>query len=194
MTIKMKAGAVIAVLLAALLLFYKTGGDGRLVLEDIDGVRYGALDDAETNATVLLFMGAMCPISNQYAPEISSICDDYRSRGAECYLVFPEQGLTPQAAREHVSGYGLRFPAILDPDHRLTAKAGATITPEAAVFSREGALLYRGRIDDRHVDFGKSRRQAQRRDLRDALEAITEGRPVQIERTEAVGCFIEPIR
>ena len=66
-------------------------------------------------------------------------------------------------------------------------------TPEAAVFA-DGELVYRGRIDDRFVDFGKTRAAATTHDLAFALQAILDGRPVPESRTRAVGCFIPELK
>jgi hypothetical protein len=58
------------------------------------------------------------------------------------------------------------------------------------VYSPKRELLYRGRIDDRYVDFGKRRPEPMTHDLREALEAILAGRPVARPRTEPIGCDI----
>jgi hypothetical protein len=79
--------------------------------------------------------------------------------------------------------------ALRDPDHALVKAAGATITPEAAVFAG-GRFVYRGRIDDRYVDLGVERPAATKRDLAEALAAVIAGRPVTPPTTQAVGCFI----
>jgi hypothetical protein len=79
--------------------------------------------------------------------------------------------------------------ALRDPDHALVKAAGATITPEAAVFAG-GHVVYRGRIDDRYVDLGLERPAATKRDLADALTAVMSGKPVHPPTTQAVGCFI----
>ena len=67
------------------------------------------------------------------------------------------------------------------------------MTPEAAVFVPAATgprLAYRGRIDDRYVDFGRMRAQPTVHDLEDALAAILSGQAVPHETTPAVGCFI----
>jgi hypothetical protein len=79
---------------------------------------------------------------------------------------------------------------VLDPQHQWVGEAGATRTPEVAVFSPRRELLYRGRIDDRYVDFGQRRTEPTTHDLRDALEAILAGKPVAQSRTEPIGCDI----
>src|SRR6185436_14417885 len=95
------------------------------------------------------------------------------------------------AIRQHMAAfsYAGAVEALRDPDHALVKAAGATVTPEAAVFAG-GRFVYRGRIDDRYVDLGVERPAATKRDLADALSAIVAGRPVVPPTTQAVGCFI----
>ena len=64
------------------------------------------------------------------------------------------------------------------------------VTPEAAVFSADGRELYRGRIDNRMVDFGKERPAPTRRDLDDALASILNHKPVIDAIRPAVGCYL----
>ncbi len=58
------------------------------------------------------------------------------------------------------------------------------------MFSPNGKLLYRGRIDDRYVDFGKKREQPGHRDLKDALDAILKNEPVHSPDQPPIGCYI----
>jgi hypothetical protein len=96
--------------------------------------------------------------------------------------------------RKYMSEYGYTFGALRDPGHELVKLARARVTPEAAVFSSSGQLLYHGRIDDQYVDFGKFKRQASRHDLEDALRAVVAGKPVPVPETRAVGCFLADIQ
>jgi hypothetical protein len=72
----------------------------------------------------------------------------------------------------------------------LATFTGATTVPEAAVLSPRGDLLYLGRIDNRLEDFGQQRVRITEFDLRDALDAILNGKPVRNPRTHALGCSI----
>jgi len=172
-------------------LMVRFGTRTRHPLVDIDGIAHGTLENSEREVTVLFFLGTTCPISAQYAPEIIDICRDYESKGTACLLVFPEPSASPASLREYLREFGYKSPVLLDEGQTLVKKAGATVTPEAAVFSRSGEMLYRGRIDDRHASLGVSSPVASRQDLRDSLDAIVAGRPVASPRTNAVGCFIE---
>jgi len=106
------------------------------------------------------------------------------------WLVYPDPDEAPETIRRHLEEYGHPGRPTRDPDHALVRLTQATITPEVAVFTPAGELVYRGRIDDRFVDFGKARAAATRHDLVDAIDATLEGRPVETPRTRAVGCFI----
>jgi len=139
-------------------------------------------------AVVLLFIARDCPISNSYAPEIKRIMARYTPEGVAFTLVYPDTSLA--AAKEHAKGYGYTCPILLDPKHRLARRAGATVTPEAAVFAPNGKLLYRGRIDDLYFGLGQRRFTAATHDLREALDSVLSGKPVSTPRTKAIGCFI----
>jgi hypothetical protein len=142
---------------------------------------------------VVFFITNDCPISNGYAREIHRICDAFAGRAA-CFLNYVDPDLTPQLAAKHAADYGHGdYPAFVDTKHLLVQAAGATVTPEAVVIAPGGKIVYRGRIDNTYVTWGARRPEATERDLRAALDAVLQGRPVAAPRTKAVGCFITPL-
>jgi hypothetical protein len=82
------------------------------------------------------------------------------------------------------------MPVVRDTVQELVRHTGVTVTPEVAVIGPGGRVLYRGRIDDRYLDFGKDRPQPTERTLERALEAVLQGKPVPVRETQAVGCFL----
>jgi hypothetical protein len=144
----------------------------------------------ELKATVFLFLSVDCPISNRYAPEIRRLHDSLTPRGIGFRIVYPNPAELPAAIRIHLKEYNLPAVALRDPEQELAKYANATITPEAAVYDREGRRVYLGRIDDRYVSLGVQRPAATQHDLADALAALLAGRGVAQARTPAVGCFI----
>ena len=155
-------------------------------------------EDAAARAVVLLFTRTDCPISNRYAPEVRRVYEKYVSQGVRFYLVYPDRDETAAAIEKHRSEYGYAMPAIQDKSHEWVARASAKVTPEAALFlpSPNGGwrLVYHGRIDDRYIDFGKSRREAGVHDLQNAIEAALAGRKVAQPVTKAIGCYIADLR
>jgi hypothetical protein len=160
----------------------------RALPSDLDGRPLDPLA-VPAAATVLVFSSPTCPLSNRLAPELARLHRRFAVQGARFYLVYPDRDETLSALRRHALEHGYPFAAVRDPDHRLVARAGATVTPEAAVFV-SGRLVYRGRIDDRFVDFGKERPEPTRHDLADALAAILAGRSPPQATTVALGCSI----
>jgi hypothetical protein len=145
---------------------------------------------ASVKAIVFLFTSVDCPVSNRYAPVVTRLNDTFTPRGVRFWLVYPNPFDTPEAIREHVKAFGYSSTALLDPEHALAKLAQATITPEAAVFDRDGREHYHGRLDDRFVSLGVERPAPTRHDLEDAISAVLAGKPVAQPSTQAVGCFI----
>ena len=162
-----------------------------LTLPDLNDRPVQPLRLASSGTTVFLFTRTDCPISNRYAPEVNRLAAEFPN--ARFWLVYVEPHQTTEALRKHASDYGYRFSALYDSKHELVRLTEVSVTPEAAVFTA-GKLVYRGRIDDRYVAFGKSRQTATVHDLEQVLQAATAGKPVPFRETKSVGCFIEDLK
>ncbi len=165
--------------------------DSRVV--DLRGQAVDPLATSGAGAVVLVFTRTDCPLSNRYAPTLRRLHDRFARRGAAFWLVYPDGTEPVDAIRRHGRDFGFGFRALRDPDHALVALTGATVTPEAAVFVAGAAgprMVYRGRIDDRAVDLGRTRPRPTTRDLEQVLEALAAGKTVAPRTTPAVGCFL----
>jgi AhpC/TSA family len=160
-------------------------------LPDLDGRLVDPFaPPAGTRATVLLFISTDCPISNRYAPDVRRLHDQYASDGVVFRLIYPNPADSVDDIRDHLKAFSYPGTALRDPHHDAVKRAGATITPEAAVYDSEGRLAYRGRIDDRYSAVGIERATATRHDLQDAIAATIAGKPVTPRFTQAVGCYV----
>ena len=177
----------------ALLRFGEAGLSTQLSLLDLEGRQVDPLKQTDAKATVFLFTRTDCPISNRYTPELQRLQAKFQSDNVRFWLVYPDPDESVKAIREHVKEYGYSWGVLRDLQHGLVRKTQVKVTPEAAVFV-SGRMVYRGRIDDRYVDFGKARAKPTQHDLEQALQAILEGRPVERAITRAVGCFIPDLQ
>jgi len=82
---------------------------------------------------------------------------------------------------------------MVDREHVLIDATGAAITPTAVVVRSDETIAYRGRIDNFFAAIGKSRRVVTEHDLREALDAVFAGRPVEKAETPVVGCYIDDL-
>jgi hypothetical protein len=159
-----------------------------VALKDVNGRSHTPLSQRDSKATVLFFLLPDCPISNAYAPEIRRICTTYAAKKVAAFIVHADPDVSAADAKKHAKDYSLSCPVLLDPAHVLVERTGVTVAPEVAVIAPDGKVVYRGRIDDWYVDYGKRRAEPTQRDLRNALDAILKGKPVPRATTKALGC------
>jgi hypothetical protein len=163
-------------------------------IRDISGALLDPFKPVGT-ANVIFFVQTDCPISNWYAPTIQRVCREYAARGVGCALMYEdiESGGTALDGqiRTHLEEYRYEgVAAAADRTRAVARRAKASVTPQAVVVDRSGAVRYRGRIDNAYADFGKPRQQVTSHELRDALDALLAGKPIARPETEALGCFI----
>jgi thiol-disulfide isomerase/thioredoxin len=155
-----------------------------------DGHIHSSRELAGAKATVLIFMATDCPISNRYAPLLHRMEAAYRPKGIRFLAVFSGPGTQLDAVKKHLTEYGLDMPGLVDAGALLARQTGARVTPEVAVMSPDGKVLYRGRIDNQYVAWGKTRNAATANDLQNALDSILASRVVAEPLTKALGCSI----
>jgi peroxiredoxin len=141
-------------------------------------------------ATVLVFVGTECPNSNTYSPVLARLYREYSPRRVQFLGVYSDPADNAAAVEKHDAEYQIPYPALLDPIHTLALATGARSTPEAVILSPSGEVLYRGRVDDRFVEYGKTRFRPSREDLREALDQVLSGQPVKNPVTKVLGCAI----
>jgi peroxiredoxin len=159
-------------------------------LSDSAGKTHSPKEWQQSKAVVLIFIGADCPISNGYAPEINRITAAYASKQVSFYIVHSDPDMTREDAAKHAIEYGYRFTVLLDPTQILAKRFGVTITPTAVLLSNDGEARYRGRIDNRYIGLGQQRPEATQHDLRDAVEATLAGKKITEAITKPIGCFL----
>ena len=163
---------------------------------DLSGRQVQPLAKSNTKAIVFLFIQTDCPLSNRYAPEIKRLYEKYNSGGVNFWLVYPDRDDSAATIQKHLKEFGYKLDALRDVGHKIVKASGATVTPETAVFvpSKDGmSLIYRGRIDDLVIAFGKTRAQATKHDLDEVLAAIIGGKTLASKTTTAIGCYISDL-
>lgn len=202
MTLRRTAVAVAALVIA---LYGCEAGDLEGV-RDLEGRTVDPIGDAGAPITVTVFVDSDCPVSNRYAPELQRLHSRYAPRGVGFWLVYPDPDISVETIRTHMREYGLKLPALKDPEHALVRRANALVTPEAGIFLADGTLVYHGRIDNRYADLTRRRAKATEHDVENVLDALLEGRSVDASWSPApgrslkamsqpgVGCYIQDFR
>lgn len=161
--------------------------------ENLDGKPVDPFTSRSGRVVVLLFVRTDCPISNRYAPTIRKLHEKFRGQ-ADFWLVYPDAGESASRIRMHDEQFHFVVPALRDVHRDLVKRSHATITPEAAVFDSAGRLIYRGRIDNRYEDFGRSRAAPTTQELDNAIRNTLDGKPTVPDHANAVGCYISDLK
>jgi peroxiredoxin len=161
---------------------------------DLPGIddRNHALDDyGEAEVLVLIQSCNHCPYVQAWEQRIVAIQREYGERGVRIVAInsndttnHPEDSFEEMARRAERRGFN--FDYLRDEDQSVARALGSERTPEIFVFDRERKLVYHGAVDD-----SRDETLVNQRYLRDALDAVLEGRRPSIAETPPVGCSVK---
>ncbi|MFN8814411.1 MAG: hypothetical protein ACK5ZU_16465 [Acidobacteriota bacterium] len=141
---------------------------------------------------VELYWATECPIAGRYVPEVKRMMERHGDVVFEFW--FPEEGLTEARLERWKGEYGVKGAAARrDEGAGRARRAGARMTPEAVVWMGE-RVVYRGRIDDRYVGWGKAKGAPERRDVEEVIAAWRAGREMKMREARGYGCVIEGVK
>lgn len=197
--------SVPSVFVAALLLISATvAGNGRAIggdipsppaigsiiegftLPDVDGKMHSLDSLKGKKGTVLIFVSVQCPVSNAYNERMEKMAQDYRDRGINVIGINANSSEPGDVVKAHAAEKHLTFQILKDPGNKVADRLGASKTPEAYFLDASNKLLYHGRIDNSR-DAG----QVSSSELRDAMDALLAGKPVEKTTAAAFGCTIK---
>ena len=161
---------------------------GNLTFKDIRFLTR-TLDDLPGKATVIVFMNTSCPVAARYVPTLRALEATNRERGVRFLALFSGADDSIAALATFAVKHNIEFPCCKDYDAECATKLGVTKTPEVVVLDAERKLRYRGRIDDRLRPGGALPKPANN-DLRDAIDAVLNGKDIASPITPVDGCAI----
>jgi thiol-disulfide isomerase/thioredoxin len=161
-----------------------------VALPDLDNAVHWVLPGDADDIVVLFFIAPECPVSNRTLPVMRRLEEEFGSTRIHFLGVYPERDLPAAALARHAEAFEIRFALRIDREHALVKATGVTRTPEVVIANGAGVVFYRGRIDDRFVDFGKERPHPTREDAREVLAALRRGERPAFRTAAGFGCLI----
>lgn len=163
-------------------------------LPDTVSGRTLAFDDVKgAQATVVMFICNHCPYVKHVNPELVRLARDYGKRGVGFVAIssndaqnYPEDA--PEKMKQVAREMAYPFPYLYDESQAIAKRYQAACTPDFFVFDRRQHLIYRGRLDQSSPGNGKPLTGA---DLREALEAVLNEKPVNPDQNPSMGCNIK---
>lgn len=164
-----------------------------------------SLRDATTGATVsladfddkpvvlVMFISNHCPYVRHVAAELARIGREYGTQGVAVVAVgsndverYPDDA--PIRMIEFAAAHGFTFPYLVDESQDVARAYRAACTPDFFVFDADRHLVYRGQLDGARPSNDVPVNGC---DLRTALDAALDDRPMPEPQLPSLGCNIK---
>ncbi|MBU4272813.1 MAG: thioredoxin family protein [Planctomycetes bacterium] len=162
-------------------------------LPDVSGKMVSLSDFADAPALLVVFMCNHCPYVIHVSDGLARLAAEYQRRGVAVVGInsndtaaYPED--SPKNMAKEVKRRRYSFSYLYDEGQEVAKAYRAACTPDFYVFDRQRKLVYRGQMDSSRPGGGG---EVTGEDLRAALDAVLENRPVSANQKPSLGCNIK---
>jgi thiol-disulfide isomerase/thioredoxin len=159
----------------------------------VDGTPWSSAKTAGAKGTLVMFICNHCPYVVHIRAKLVEVAHHAVDLGfavvainANSLASHPQDG--PGPMKELALREAWRFPFLFDDTQDVARAFDAACTPDLYVFDGAGKLAYRGQFDAARPGNGKPVTGA---DLRAAIDAVAEGKPVATDQRASIGCNIK---
>jgi len=156
------------------------------MLPDVDGTSRSLASLKGKNGSVIIFIAVQCPVSNAYNERMEQLAQDFKAKGINVIGINANSTDDAAAVKAHAVEHKLSFVILKDPGNKIADRFGAKVTPEAYLLDASNKLLYHGRIDNSKDPAGVNSSE-----LRDAMNLVLAGKPVEKTSASSFGCSIK---
>ncbi len=163
-------------------------------LPDVISGNMVSLDNfKEKKALLVMFICRHCPYVQHVKEEIAKIGQEYKEKDIGIIAIsandinsYPED--SPKSLKEMAEELGFDFPYLYDESQEIAKAYTAACTPDFFLFDKERKLVYRGQLDDSRPG---NNLPVTGKDLREAIDAVLEDKPVDFNQKPSMGCNIK---
>jgi peroxiredoxin len=162
-------------------------------LPDTEGNLVTLSDFDKARALLVVFMCNHCPFVKHILGHFLELAKEYQAKRVAVVGInsndvdsYPDD--RPEMMAKVVREKGFTFPYLYDETQEVAKSYHAACTPDFFLFDGQRRLVYRGQMDDSRPGNNVPITGA---DLRAALDAVLEGRPVPERQRPSMGCNIK---
>ncbi len=152
------------------------------------------LEDFKSSPVLLVaFLSNHCPFVKHIREDFAQLVKEYQAKGVAAvgimsndYENYPDD--RPEKMADEIKNIGYTFPYLVDETQAVAKAYKAACTPDFYVFDKDRSLVYCGQMDSSRPENGVP---VTGKDLRAALDAVLEGKPVLQEQMPSLGCNIK---
>lgn len=148
-----------------------------------------SLSDLKEDVVVLVFLANHCPAVQAADDRIIDFANDYKDKPIKVVAVSVndvDQDRLP-GIKEHMKEKKINYSYGYDESQAIGRAYGATNTPHFFVLDKERKIRYIGSMDDNVMNEAKVTKHY----LRDAVDALLEGKTPAVEETRPQGCGVK---
>ncbi len=163
-------------------------------LPDVVSENTVALTDFKKSSALLVaFLCNHCPYVKHIQAGLTQLAKDLQARGVGVVAIsandvanYPDD--SPEKMREEARRAGYTFPYLYDESQSVALAYRAACTPDFFLFDGAQRLVYRGQMDDARR---ASALPVTGKSLREAVDAVLSGKPVDAKQIPSLGCNIK---
>ena len=159
----------------------------------VSGKTVSRKNAAGPKGMLAMFICRHCPFVKHVQDELAKIGRDYDGRGVGLVAIssndvasHPEDSPTKLAYQAQELQFN--FPYLFDESQDVARAYDAQCTPDFFLYDAGGKLVYRGQLDDSRPG---NDIPVTGTDLRAALDAVIDGRPISSQQRPSIGCNIK---
>ena len=164
-------------------------------LKNIDGKMVSLSDYSNAKGFLVIFTCNSCPYAVAYEDRIIALDKKYSKLGVPVIAINPNNpSIQPKDSFDQMKvrakQKGFTFPYLLDEGQNVFPEYGAKRTPHVYLLEKtaKGNLVkYIGAIDDNYADAAS----VEVRYVENAVDAMLEGKEINVKTTKAIGCSIK---
>ncbi len=164
----------------------------KFVLRDPFGVIQVSDYAIGKNGLLVVFTCNHCPYAKAVWPRLIRLGQWAHSHGINVLTVNPNitpdyPDDAPEVMLQRIKEWNIPFPYLIDDTQNVAREFKAQCTPDPYLFDGSGRLVYHGRIDDNWQDESKVKKE----ELRDAMQALVDGKQITGIQHPSMGCSIK---
>jgi peroxiredoxin len=144
-------------------------------------------------ATVIVFICNHCPFVKHINSELSATAIKYKNQGVNFIAIssndvenYPQD--SPDLMKQLAKEENFIFPYLYDDTQEVARAYNAACTPDFYLFNSDLQLVYRGQFDDSRPG---NNIPVTGKDLKNAIDAVINNRPVDAHQKPSIGCNIK---
>lgn len=163
------------------------------LLDTVSGARCTLQQARGSRGTVVMFICNHCPYVKHVNDELVRVARNYGPKGVGFVAISSNDAANyaedaPDKMKAAAKRLAYPFPYLYDETQETARAYQAACTPDFYLFDSGLKLVYRGRLDGSRPKQGV---ESDGKDLRQAMDAMLAGEPVNPDQKASVGCNIK---